>query len=287
MATAFSSVCIVGMGLLGGSLGMAIRRRRLAARVIGVARRRESLEDALRLGAIDSGTLDLRSAIPNAALVVLCTPVVTIQEQLQQIAPLVSPGAVVTDVGSTKAAIVSAGERLLPGRFLGGHPMAGSEQAGIAAANAGLFEGAWWALTPGPAAAPVEPVAELARSLGSRPLVLPPDEHDRIVAATSHLPHVVAAAVAQTVAEAMDSSPDVPRLAAGSYRDVTRVAASAPELWRDICLTNREPLLAALTSLERHLDDLRAALEREDMDAIACFFERGRAAKERVEGARE
>lgn len=275
------------MGLLGGSLGLVLRQRGLARQVIGVARRPESLALARQMGALDVGCLDLREGVAQADLVFLCTPVRTILDHLEAAAPCVRADAVVTDVGSTKAAIVAVGERLLPGRFLGGHPMAGSAQAGIAAADAALFTGAWWALTPGPAAAPVEPLAALVRALGARPLLLPPAEHDQIVAATSHLPHAVATGVARTVAEVLAARPEVPPLVAGSYRDVTRVAASAPELWRDVCLTNRTPLLEALAVLERHLAELREALEREDASAIEGFFARGRADKERVEGARQ
>ncbi|MBI3946107.1 MAG: prephenate dehydrogenase [Armatimonadetes bacterium] len=282
---AHSSICIVGLGLLGGSIGMALKHRGAAGRVLGVARRAESLALARERGAIDEGSLDAVAAVGGADLVVLCVPVRAITTWLERLAPHVPAGAVVTDVGSTKSEVVATGERLLPGRFLGGHPMAGSERAGIEAADPDLFEGAWWALTPGPDAAPVAPLAEMVAALGARPLMLPPGEHDRAVAATSHLPHAVAAAVAAVVADAFAVVPAAAHLAAGSYRDVTRVAASSPEVWRDVCLTNREALLGALDALASHLGELRAAVEKQDAEGIERFFGRGREGKARVEDA--
>lgn len=284
----FDRVCIIGMGLLGGSLGMAVRKRGLAERVIGVARRPQSLSAALAHGAIDDGALDAGKALAEFQpdLVVLCVPILTILEMLDGLAGAVPAGAVVTDVGSTKGAIVAAGERLLPGRFLGGHPMAGSEQAGIEAADATLFEGACWALTPAPASAPVEPLAEWVRRLGARPLILPPAEHDRAVAATSHLPHALAAALACTVADTAAAVVETPQLAAGSFRDGTRVAASLPNLWRDICLTNRCALLEAMDAAAGRLASLRRALEAGDAAAIEQFFAAGAESKRRVEAAR-
>lgn len=283
---AYQTICIVGMGLLGGSLGMALRRRRLAEHVIGVARRPESLARAWARGAIDEGYLAAPAAVAQADLTVLCVPVLSIASFLEALAPHLPAHGVVTDVGSTKAEITAAGERLLPDRFLGGHPMAGSEQAGIEAARADLFEGAWWALTPGPNAAPVEPLADLVQALGARPLVLPADEHDQAVAVTSHLPHAAAAALAGVVGDAFARNAVVPSLAAGSYRDGTRVAASSAELWRDVCLTNRGPLLEALQALQGRLDAVGAALRDGDAEAVARFFQQGAEAKRQVEDAR-
>lgn len=283
---AHSSVCIIGMGLLGGSLGMALRQRGLAGRVVGVARRPESLERAGEIGAIDDGCMDPAAGVAEADLTFLCVPVLSITKLLGTVAPHVPPGGVVTDVGSTKGHIVEVGESLLPGRFLGGHPMAGSEHAGIEAADARLFEGACWALTPGEASAPAEPLTEVIAGLGARPLVLSPEEHDRAVAATSHLPHAAAAALAQVVADTLVEAPAAARLAAGSYRDTTRVAASGPELWRDVFLTNREPLLGVLGRMQGYLAEVADALRDGDAEVIERFFLKGKEAKARVERAR-
>lgn len=283
---AHSSVCIIGMGLLGGSLGMALRQRGLAGRVVGVARRPASLERALEIGAIDDGCMDPVTGVAEADLTFLCVPVLAITKLLRTLAPHVTAGGIVTDVGSTKAEIVATGESLLPGRFLGGHPMAGSEQAGIEAADARLFEGASWALTPGQASAPVEPLAEVIAGLGARPLILSPEEHDCAVAATSHLPHAAAAALARVVADALVETPAAARLAAGSYRDTTRVAASGSELWRDVFLTNREPLLAVLERMQGYLAEVADAVRHGDAEAVERFFLEGRDAKARVERAR-
>lgn len=266
---------------------MALKSRGLAERVIGVARRSETLAQAHLRGAIDEGCLDAQAAVAQADLVVLCLPVRTITTFLESLAPHVRPGTLVTDVGSTKSEVVALGERLLPHRFLGGHPMAGSAENGIEAADANLFEGAWWALTPGPHAAPLEPMMRLVTDLGARPLVLSPEEHDRAVAVTSHLPHVVAAAVAAIVADTFADVPSVPRLVAGSFRDATRVAASSPALWRDVCLTNRAALLTRLHDLQARLSQLRSALETNDASAVERFFAEGKAAKEKIEEARK
>lgn len=286
MPMRYETVCIVGMGLLGGSLGMALKRRGLARRVIGVARRPESLAQACERGAIDDGSLDAAAVVGEADLVVLCVPVRAITAFLEQIAPRVAAGALVTDVGSTKAEIAAVGARLLPGRFLGGHPMAGTEQGGIAAADPELFEDAVWALTPGTASAPAAALVDWIRALGARPLILDAAAHDQAVAVTSHLPHVVASALARTAAAQCAQNTDTAQLAAGSFRDGTRVAVSPPVLWRDVCLSNREALLGALDSLEENVQRLRAALEHKDAAAVEEYFAQGREGKARMDAAR-
>ncbi len=275
----FGTVAIVGVGLLGGSLGMALKARRLARHVVGIGRRLERLDDAVRLGAIDSGVTELRQGVADADLIVLCTTVGHIQEALREVLPLARPAAVVTDVGSTKTAIVAAAGG--DPRFVGSHPMAGSERTGVEAAAPRLFQDATWVLTPTDSTDPrtFHQVRALAQQIGASTLVATPEAHDRMVALTSHLPHVLSAALMRQAADARLHSPDLPRVAAGSFADMTRVSASSPDIWRDVCLTNRDAVLAALIVYRRQLDVLEAAVTQNDAAAIEAFFDAAATAK--------
>ena len=275
----FGTVAIVGVGLIGGSLGMALKRRRLAHRVIGIGRNSERLDKAVALGAIDAGMTDLALGVAEADVVVLCTTVGHIIETLSGVLKAVKPGAVVTDVGSTKGAIArqAAGFPF----FVGGHPMAGSEQAGVEAATPLLFEEATWAVTPTEGSDPgaVRTVERLAREVGATTLTLSPEAHDSMLAVTSHLPHVLASSLMRQASAAQRIHPQTQRLTAGSFADATRVAASPPEIWRDVCLTNREALLASLRGFQAELDALEAAVEAGDAAQIEAFFAAGAEAK--------
>jgi prephenate dehydrogenase len=283
----FATVALVGMGLIGGSLGLALRERCLARRVVAVARRPETVQRTLELGAADEGGSGLEEGVRDADLVVLCTPVLTIPALAERIAPYLKAGALVTDVGSTKAVLArEVPRRLRPDTpFVGGHPMAGSEKTGVEAARADLFEGATYLLTP-TSETPADAVERLERwvtALGAVPVRLEPEAHDRAVAGISHLPHVVAAALAAAVAGGSgDGSIDretLRQLIAGGFRSTTRIAASSPEMWRDICLTNRKALLEALRQFEAELALFAAALEDRDAAELLRAFERAREAR--------
>ena len=275
----FGTVAIVGVGLIGGSLGMALKGRRLAQRVIGIGRSADRLEKAVALGAIDVGVTDLARGVAEADVVVLCTTVGHIVETLPAVLEAVRRGAVVTDVGSTKGTIArrAAGFPL----FVGGHPMAGSEQAGVEAATPLLFEEATWAVTPTDETDPGarRTVERLVREVGATTLTLTPDAHDAMLAVTSHLPHVLASSLMRQAAATQGVHPQTQRLTAGSFADGTRVAASPPAIWRDVCLTNREALLAALHGFRAEMDVLEEAVLSGDADRIEAFFAAGAAAK--------
>jgi prephenate dehydrogenase len=286
----FETVAVVGVGLIGGSLGLAVRQRRLARRVIAVARRPETVRRAVELGVADEGNSDLAAGAGEADLVVLCAPVLSMSALAERMAPHLKPGALVTDVGSTKAVLArEMPRRLRPDTpFVGGHPMAGSEKTGVEAAQADLFEGACYLLTPTvetPATA-VERLERWVRALGAVPVRLEPEAHDRAVAGISHLPHVAAAALASAVgAEPATGGAELEtlrQLIAGGFRSTTRIAASSPEMWRDICLTNRTALLAALTQFDTELARFRQALEAEDGAALLEAFERARRCREEL-----
>ncbi len=275
----FGKVAIVGVGLIGGSLSMALKSRRLAQRVVGVERSPERLETAKALGAIDVGTTSLEEAASDADIVVLCTTVGHILKNLPQTLARVKPGAIVTDVGSTKAAIVSAASGAA--NFVGGHPMAGSEQTGVEAATPLLFEEATWAITPAETTdlAAVSVLERFAQSVGATTLRLAPDAHDAMLAVTSHLPHVLASALMRQALATQSLHPQTQSLTAGSFADGTRVAASSPEIWRDVCLSNRDALLHALQAFRGQLDTLETAVADRNAAGIEAFFAAGAAAK--------
>jgi prephenate dehydrogenase len=279
-------VTIVGIGMVGGSLGMALRERGLARRVVGVARRTETVERALALGAVDGATTDLLDGVREAELVVLATPVLTMLETTERMAPGLRPGCVVTDVGSTKGMLVERIPRLLsPGAFfVGGHPMAGSERGGVEASQADLFEGATYLITPTPGTPePVtERVMDLVRALGALPRVVDPVEHDRVAAAISHLPHVAAAAVVHAVARSGESEEALRSFIAGGFKSTTRIAGSPPEMWRDICLTNVDALRHSIQLLQDSIQTFARALDAGDVEAIHAHFASAREARSRL-----
>ena len=252
------TVAIVGVGLIGGSVGMTLRARKLAREVVGVGRDPERLAEAVRLGAIDSAETDLGRAVAGADAAIICTPVGRVAQDCRAAANLGGDRLLVTDAGSTKRGIVEAVESdpIARGRFVGAHPIAGSERSGVAAASADLFAGRACVLTP----TAITPADRLGRarafweSVGCRVVAMPPAEHDRALAVTSHLPHVAAAALASLLPEEWEA------LTGGAFRDGTRVAASDASLWADIFLANRTPILDALDRFEHRLQGFRESL---------------------------
>ncbi len=265
---------IVGVGLIGGSIGLAARRRGLARHIRGVGRQQASLDRARAVGAVDETFLDLDKAVAGANLVVFCTPVDHIARQVLEAAASCSPGAVLTDAGSTKAVIVRAIERRLPGgvAFVGSHPLAGSEKRGPEFAEADLFEGRWTVLTPTETTDPraLEQVTAFWQVLGSRTRVMTPEEHDRALAMTSHLPHVVAAALAGILPDELRS------LTATGYRDTTRIAGGDPALWTAIAAHNRAALAEGLARLEERLEAFRTAIESGDWATLHDLLARAK-----------
>jgi prephenate dehydrogenase len=269
------TVAIVGVGLIGGSIGRALRTRGLAARVIGIGRDEMRLAEGVRLGAIDAGTTDARRGVAVAEVVVVCTPVSRVANDVRSAAEAGPEGVLVTDAGSTKRGIVEAVERdpRALAVFVGGHPIAGSERKGAEHAEPDLFAGRACVLTP----TAQTPPDRLARArdfwsgIGCRVLETSPEAHDDLLALTSHLPHAVASALAATVPV------DALAMAAGAYRDGTRVAASDATLWAAIFLENRGPLLHAIQTFEDRLDSLKHALARNDDGALRHWWDEGKA----------
>ncbi len=280
----FDTVAIVGVGLIGGSLGMAAKKRGLVRKIVGVGRTEQKLMRAKILGAVDDYSLDLAEGVSEADLVVICTPVRLVAPTLARLASSLKQGAIVTDVGSTKTEIVRDCETLMPrGRcFVGGHPMAGSEQAGVEAAFPDMFLGATYVLTAtdNTDLDSLGRMTEFVEAIGARAEIMPPEQHDAAAAVISHLPHAMSAALLHAAEQSQRETGKVFRLAAGSFRDLTRVSGSLPELWRDICLTNADALATAIGHLEHHLDSLKKALEDRDEEAVLRFFESAKQARE-------
>jgi prephenate dehydrogenase len=257
------SVTVVGLGLMGASLCMDLKNRQLCREVRGVARRTQTVLEAFFAGAVDLATNDLYTGILGADIVVLATPVRTIVATLEEIGSRLWPGTLVMDMGSTKADVCAAMEALPPGvQPVGGHPMCGKETAGFEAAECGLFRNASWVLSPLPRtdAQALELAAELAQAVGARPYVIEPARHDQLVAAISHLPFLVASALTGTVAEMGGRDPLAWELAAGGFRDTSRVAASDTQMFLDILLTNRTAVLAQVDAFAGQLGELRSLL---------------------------
>jgi prephenate dehydrogenase len=258
-------ITIIGVGLLGGSIGLALRKLSPQTVIAGVGRRESSLAEARGIGAIDVATTDATDVVGDSDLVVLCTPVGAFSRHLAQIEPHLKPGCVVTDVGSTKAEVVTAANNILgPQRFLGSHPMAGMEKKGPQYATADLYRDALCILTPVEASPRdlVNRIDGFWRQLGMRTLELDPQAHDQAVAAVSHVPHLLSSLLMNLPA------PGALPLAATGLRDMTRLAAGDPEMWRDITLTNREAILQALTRLQENLRVLGDIVQRGDARGI-------------------
>ena len=257
-------VAIVGVGLIGGSVGLAARRR-LGATVRGVDPRAAA---ALRAGAIDEACDDLETALAGADAAVVAVPVGALPETVARVLAAAPPGCAVTDVGSTKRAVVA---RNGDARFVGGHPLAGSEAAGVEHARADLFEGATWYLTPttGSSGVLLERLHRLVAGLGARPVAIDAATHDRVMAAVSHLPHVLANLLVAQATRALGGETLPPT--GPSFRDATRVAGAHPALWTDIYLANRDALIAALDDVAERLAAARAALAAGDRERLAAF----------------
>ena len=266
----WNTVAIVGVGLIGGSIGLALRKRNLAKTIVGIGRRQVSLRVARQTGAVDHTTIDLNKGVANAELIIIGTPVGQIVEHVRLAAQHCPERTLITDVGSVKQAIVEPLDAGLARgcRFLGGHPVAGSEKTGPADASADLFAGRLMILTPtkNTRAEDFDVLENFWQSLGSIVVSMTPEDHDRALAMTSHLPHAAAAALAAAIPEKFF------RLAGSGLLDATRIAAGDPELWRQIFTLNRDNLLTALEQFGANLSALHAAIRDNNQEELARFL---------------
>jgi prephenate dehydrogenase len=280
----YQKITIIGVGLLGGSIGLAVKCRQLAGEVAGFVRRPASLKDCEKAGAVDYATTDLLAAVSDADLVVLCTPLSQMRLRVVEMLQALKRGAIVTDVGSVKASVVRELESLVrksDAHFVGSHPMAGTEKTGVLSAREDLFVNAVCVVTPtGKSNAPaVRKVEQFWKSLGARTLRLAPEQHDALVSRSSHLPHIAAAALANLVL-----NPASPRmqaqLCANGFRDTTRIASGSPEMWRDIALANRKNLAKSLAAFISELQKFQRFLKKSDAKAISIYLETAKARRD-------
>lgn len=276
----FQKITLIGVGLLGGSLGLAIKQRRLAAKVDGYVRRSTSIAECEEFGVVNHATRDLHQAVQDADLIILCTPLAQMHDLTENMLSMVKPGAIITDVGSVKATVVQELEPLAASasaHFIGSHPMAGGEKMGVSAARAELFNNAICVITPTVQshAKALQIVEKFWQDIGMRILKLSPESHDELVSRSSHLPHVVAAELANYVLSPIHPKEQA-SLCANGFRDTTRIASGSPEMWRDISLANRKNLARVLSVFIEDLEEFRLALDNGDIKAIQEFFEQAK-----------
>ncbi|HAO93532.1 MAG: prephenate dehydrogenase [Deltaproteobacteria bacterium GWC2_56_8] len=284
MAFYFKKITVIGVGLIGGSLSIILRRKGLAGSITGVGRGLANLEAAKRLGVVDSFTQDVGEGVKDADFVLIATPVLKIGETVRKAAPFLKKGAIVTDVGSVKKAVIDECEPLIPKgvHFVPGHPIAGTEHSGVEAAFPDLFKGRRCILTPTDNTddKALSTVKEVWEAAGSEVVVMDPSRHDAILAAVSHLPHMIAYSLVNTVGDIEKSGVDALSYSAGGFRDFTRIASSSPEMWADICAMNSDAILKTISDFEKRLANLKTLIDANDVEGLKHDFARAKSIRD-------
>lgn len=286
MGVLFNKIAVIGVGLIGGSLGMAIKNAELANQVIGIDINQDNLKQAEKLQAIDVSTTSNYDVLSDVDLVILAASISSNISILKNIKPYLKEGVIITDVGSTKNNFVDVCEEVLSsqGYFIGGHPMAGSEVAGVKGADPYLFENALYILTPTEKTnqEALEKLQNLVIRIGAKVFIISPQEHDLIVASVSHLPHLIAATLVNTVAKIQQDHPDTLLMAAGGFRDTTRIASGSPDLWRDICFNNSHQLLQLVEVFKTTLEDFEVCLRDYKSDTFKVGLEKAKKIRDEI-----
>ena len=283
---ALNKLVIIGVGLIGGSFALALRKAGLVKHITGIGRSPANMQRAIELGVIDEIASDTAAALHNTDLVFLAMPVGQTAATMERIAPYLNANTLITDAGSTKQDVVTAARHYLPlqnrHHFVPGHPIAGAEHSGVQAAQADLYTHKHVILTPLPetAAEAVERVQQLWQACSANVSLMPADEHDRVLAATSHLPHLLAFTLMNHLNHSTDHPKNLLRFAGSGFRDFTRIASSSPEMWRDICLANREALLEQIKAYQNELKSLQEMLEKHDGEGLGQAFSQARGLRE-------
>lgn len=278
-----SKLCIAGLGMIGGSLAAALKQSGHAGDIVALVRSESTGRRGQELGFIDGFSTDPAEVVTDADIIMLAVPMLSMREQLTAIKPHLKSSAIITDAGSVKAPFIEDARAVLDdmSRVVPGHPIAGREKTGVDAADASLYQNKRVLLTPLPETdeAATKVVRKLWESTGAQVEALGPEQHDRVLAATSHLPHVLAFALVDMLAKQQESE-EIFRYSAGGFKDFTRIASSDPIMWRDVCLTNRDALLQAMDNLDIHLKQLRQAIDGRDGDTLEATFARARKARD-------
>ncbi|MBE9536221.1 MAG: prephenate dehydrogenase/arogenate dehydrogenase family protein [Proteobacteria bacterium] len=279
-----NKLAIIGVGLMGGSLALALREKGEVAEVVGIGRGLPNLEEAKALRIIDSYTQNIMEGVRGADVVIVATPVGSIVDIIAENQKHMKDGAIITDVGSVKGEIVEGVDRVLDDRlhFVGGHPIAGTEKSGASAAFPGLYRGSRCILTPTQKTdkAALDKVLRMWQAADADVIVMETKEHDKILAAISHLPHMVAYALVNTVDGVRDFEEGILKYSAGGFKDFTRIASSSPEMWRDICLMNRAAVIDMIDRFTAQLGDIRDMVEEGDNPGLLENFERSKQARD-------
>ncbi|QHQ55709.1 prephenate dehydrogenase [Bacillus velezensis] len=275
------TILLAGIGLIGGSIALAIKKEHPHKRIIGVDISEEQLTAALKLGIIDERAGSFTEGAQQASVVIIATPVAQTLKMLDVLAALdITHELLITDVGSTKQKVVSYADKVLPAhyQFVGGHPMAGSHKSGAAAAKEFLFENAFYVLTPGKSTSKesVTHLKELLKAANAHFVEMTPEEHDGVTSVISHFPHIVAASLVHQAHHAEEDYPFLKRFAAGGFRDITRIASSSPAMWRDILLHNKDKLLDRFKEWKREIDTIESYVENEDADSLFGYFKKAK-----------
>jgi len=287
MNNTFEKVCIVGLGLIGGSIGLAIKRSNISNQITGYARSNSTLEKAIELGLVDSVKDNLKDAVNNSDLVILATPLSTFRELVEEMSPFLKKGCIITDTGSAKLTVIEDLKDILPNgvEFVPGHPIAGTEESGPDAGFAELFDNRWCILTPTEdnSSNAVDLVKGFWESIGSKVEIMDPMHHDKVLAITSHIPHLIAFNIVGTANNLANvTEKEVVKYSAGGFRDFTRIAASDPKMWSDIFTYNSDAVLEMLDLFSNDLAKLKAAVIKKDSDLLFSNFEKTREVRKNI-----
>ena len=287
MNNTFEKVCIVGLGLIGGSIGLAIKRSNISNQITGYARSNSTLEKAIELGLVDSVKDNLKDAVNNSDLVILATPLSTFRELVEEMSPFLKKGCIITDTGSAKLTVIEDLKDILPNgvEFVPGHPIAGTEESGPDAGFAELFDNRWCILTPTEdnSSNAVDLVKGFWETIGSKVEIMDPMHHDKVLAITSHIPHLIAFNIVGTANNLANvTEKEVVKYSAGGFRDFTRIAASDPKMWSDIFTYNSDAVLEMLDLFSNDLAKLKAAVIKKDSDLLFSNFEKTREVRKNI-----
>ena len=287
MNNTFEKVCILGLGLIGGSIGLAIKRSNISNQITGYARSNSTLERAIELGLVDSVKDNLKDAVNNSDLVILATPLSTFRELVEEMSPFLKKGCIITDTGSAKLTVIEDLKDILPNgvEFVPGHPIAGTEESGPDAGFAELFDNRWCILTPTEdnSSNAVDLVKDFWESIGSKVEIMDPMHHDKVLAITSHIPHLIAFNIVGTANNLANvTKKEVVKYSAGGFRDFTRIAASDPKMWSDIFTYNSDAVLEMLDLFSNDLAKLKAAVIKKDSDLLFSNFEKTREVRKNI-----
>jgi len=280
-----NQLTIIGVGLIGGSLALALKKAGYCKKIVGIGRNAQRLDAARNAGVIDRGETDYAAGIKDADVILIATPLDTYRAVFGEIKTCIDSDTVITDAGSAKGCVISDAMAVfgkIPANLVPGHPIAGNEKSGYEASIADLYQNRRVVLTPAADSSPqaVEKVKMMWQAAGARVEITDAEHHDRVLAATSHLPHLLAFGLVDSLARQPDGE-EMFRFAAGGFRDFTRIAASDPVMWRDICLRNRDAVLSALENYENDLTDLHAAIKNGDSETLVQIFSRAKQARDR------